>query len=351
MCRDSSIEVWEVSEVRTLNYLDGFSGYGGFHRGLELAGFSFGEVYFSEIDKHAIANYRYNYPNSIYAGSIRDVRRGGQIGDIDLFTFGSPCQDFSNNGKREGLKGGKSSLIVEAIRVISEFRPSVFIWENVKGAFTTNAGADFWGIIQAFADIGGYRLQWQLCDTNWFLPHDRKRIYLVGTLRETGIGGIFPIVGERAGVCEAAGKAEEEEVRNNAQTLSARDYASWNGNYVEISANTSAGFEYAFEGDGIDLSFPDSTTRRGRVAAQKSPTLDTSCNKGVIVGNRIRRLTPVECERLQGLPDGWTRLGNYDGETKEISDTQRYKLCGNGVSVPVVEAIGRKILKQWEHSY
>lgn len=335
--------------MKPIKYLDGFSGYGGFHRGLELAGFRFSEVYFSEIDKHAIANYSYNYPKSIYAGSIGNIRRGGQIGNIDMFTFGSPCQDFSNNGKREGLKGGKSSLIVEAIRIISEFRPSVFIWENVKGAFTTNAGADFWGIIQAFTNIGGYRLQWQLCDTSWFLPQDRKRIYLVGTLRETGIGGIFPIEPERAGIREATGQAEEE-VRHNAQTLTARDYANWNGNYVEIQANTVAGIEYGFDGDGIDLAFPDSKTRRGRVATQKSPTLDTSCNKGVITGGRIRRFTPIECERLQGLPDNWTKYGDYDGETKEISDTQRYKLCGNGVSVPVVEAIGRKLIEQWEHS-
>ena len=112
---------------------------------------------------------------------------------LQTFTFGSPCQDFSLAGKRKGLKGGKSSLIEYAITLVARVRPSVFIWENVKGAFSSNSGADFWAIIQAFAYIGDYRLEWQLLNTSWVLPQNRERIYLIGHLAGRSEPGVFPI--------------------------------------------------------------------------------------------------------------------------------------------------------------
>ena len=142
-----------------MKLIDLFSGIGGFALGFQRAGYEFTEHYFSEIDKSAIANYKNNFPNAKYIGDITSVH-GGDFTDIDIITFGSPCQDFSLAGKRAGLKGNKSSLIKKAIALITEIRPSVFVWENVKGAFSSNARADFWAIIQAFANIGGYRLEW-----------------------------------------------------------------------------------------------------------------------------------------------------------------------------------------------
>lgn len=140
-----------------IKLLDLFSGIGGFHLGLERAGFEV-ESYFSEIDKYAIQVYQNNFKEAKYVGSVTDVH-GGQLPKIDAITFGSPCQDFSLAGKRQGMGGERSSLITEAIRLIRECRPRFFIWENVKGTFSSNNGADFWAIIQAFANIGGYRLK------------------------------------------------------------------------------------------------------------------------------------------------------------------------------------------------
>jgi DNA (cytosine-5)-methyltransferase 1 len=128
---------------------------------------------------------------------LSDVR-GADLKRIDAITFGSPCQDFSLAGKRKGLGGDRSSLIGEAIRLISECRPRFFIWENVKGTFSSNDGADFWAIIQAFANIGDYRLEWQLLNTKWFLPQNRERIYLVGYIGDGSKGQVFPI-GESVG--------------------------------------------------------------------------------------------------------------------------------------------------------
>ncbi|MEG2775435.1 MAG: DNA (cytosine-5-)-methyltransferase, partial [Acetivibrio sp.] len=174
-----------------------FSGIGGFSKGIERAGYKISEHYFSEIDKHAIANYKYNFQNAEYIGDIKSIQ-SRDFGAIDIITFGSPCQDFSLAGKRKGLEGERSSLIGEAIRLISDIRPSVFIWENVKGAFSSNSGADFWAILQAFANIGGYRFEWQLLNTKWFLPQNRERIYLIGHFAGRSKPGVFPIGNEIA---------------------------------------------------------------------------------------------------------------------------------------------------------
>ena len=97
------------------------------------------------------------------------------------------------------------------------------------------------------------------------------------------------------------------------------------------------------ESDSVNLSVPTSKTRRGRVGKGKAQTIDTQANQGVLNGSQIRRLTEIECERLQGFPDDWTKHGIYDGDTKEISRTQRYKLLGNAVTVDVVKAVAERI--------
>jgi DNA (cytosine-5)-methyltransferase 1 len=421
-----------------INHLDLFSGIGGFHLGFEKAGYEI-TSYFSEIDKHAIAVYKHQFPTSTYVGSVTNVR-GADLPRINLITFGSPCQDFSLAGNRKGMEGQRSSLVLEAIRLISECRPSVFVWENVKGTFSSNDGADFWAIIQAFTDIGGYRLEWQLLNTSWFLPQNRERIYLVGYSTTTGgdWGGVFPI---------ATNNREADELQGqhlSANTILQRYTACANGTYIgerelasqvkqigtkldsnggtqpyqqdrvsdadgivpalnqgksdlilRVKSATSLGYEEATSGDTIYTSRTQSETRRGRVGKQKAQTLETSCNQAVIQPNytyekvnetirrndfkegevkamdlynktlrdesptltqpehngislfdgyRIRRLTPIECERLQGFQDQHTAYGNYDGEVKPMSNSQRYKQCGNAVTVDVVAAVAKKCI-------
>lgn len=358
--------------MTSLNVLDLFSGIGGFHLGLERAGFKI-NAYNSEIDKYAIQVYKHNFKNSTYVGSVTDVQRG-ELPRIDAITFGSPCQDFSLAGRRKGMEGNRSSLITQAIRLISECRPSFFIWENVKGTFSTNNGADFWAIIQAFTNIGGYRFEWQLLNTKWFLPQNRERIYLVGYTRGKSGREIFPIrqsnfqinnVGEKSKFQITNFSPREFGWKNHSPCLAARDYK--DPKLVKVKSATNKGYEIAEEGDSINYSQPNSTTRRGRVGKGTAQTLDTSCNQAVIgdfrydVGYRqrkdsdsptlqktcgddiiidkIRRLTPIECERLQGFPDNWTKYGTEG----LISDTQRYKMCGNAVTVDVVEAVAKNI--------
>jgi DNA (cytosine-5)-methyltransferase 1 len=337
-----------------ITQLDLFSGIGGFHLGFEKAGYEV-TSFFSEIDKHAIAVYKHQFPNSTYVGSVTNVR-GSELPQIDLITFGSPCQDFSLAGKRKGMEGDRSSLVLEAIRLIGECRPRVFVWENVKGTFSSNNGEDFAAILQAFTNIGGYRLEWQLLNTSWFLPQNRERIYLVGysTEPKRGWRGVFPI-GEDGG---AVASAKIKQIGTRLDSGGIQPYqqdrvydadgivpALNQGKsdlILRVKSATSQGYEIAEQGDSINLSQPNSETRRGRVGKQKAQTLETSCNQAVVESYRIRRLTPIECERLQGFPDNHTAFGNYDGEVKPMSNTQRYKQCGNAVTVDVVQAVANQ---------
>ena len=185
-----------------------------------------------------------------------------------------------------------------------------------------------------------------------------------------------------------------QKIRNDAVTVKENETGTLCGGKMNptdkvpnmvIKSNTIAGEETASPGDSINYSQPNSKTRRGRVGVGVgvAQTLDTQVNQGVVIqvltpdrptkrqngrrfkddgddahtltgqdkhgilleGMQIRRLTEIECERLQGFPDNWTKMGNYDGQVKEISRTQRYKLCGNAVTVAIVELIGRKLMQ------
>ena len=371
--------------------LDLFSGIGGFHLGLEQAGFEFDWVGFSEIDKYAKATYKKNFPDAVDLGDVRTIRHE-DLPKIDIITFGSPCQDFSIAGKRAGLEGNRSSLIGEAIRLIADCKPHFFIWENVKGTFSSNNGADFWAIIKAFTDIGGYRLEWQLLNTRWFLPQNRERIYLVGCLGDGSGSKIFPIGessknakrngqsnnrlvvgfdsnyfkgsdGKRTMINQIGTIGEDSEATRVYDTSGcARTIKDGGGNndnktgLYEVrpvltpnrAEKRQNGRRFKEDGeieqqleireDGVSNTLTG--VEKDNRVIQTAPTIRAEHHNTADVHfiperTSIRRLTPTECERLQGFPDGWT-----EGQ----SDTQRYKQLGNAVSVPVVKAVGDRLI-------
>lgn len=381
--------------------LDLFSGIGGFAKGISNAGFKIKTHYFSEVDKHAIANYKYNFNEAKYIGSVSNVR-GSELERPDIITFGSPCQDFSLAGKRKGLDGNRSSLIAEAIRLISECRPSVFIWENVKGAFSSNNGDDFWSIIQAFTNIGGYRLEWQLLNTSWFLPQNRERIYLVGHLAGGSEFGLFPFR-ENDQLFDNTGQSEKGQSQTQISTTITNGNLRADDTYISVpktagcltGGGNSGGLysdmtlikqlnhkqnfgsstkqqERVYDPSGImaclsssrtddkskiivkSVSTParkDKQQNGSRIKDDGEPsfTLTTQDQHGILIDEvAIRRLTEIECERLQGFPDDWTKFGVYEDKkgasvVKPIAKTQRYKMIGNAVSVPVVTAVTSRL--------
>lgn len=376
---------------KEIDLLDLFSGIGGFAKGLMDAGFTIKNHMFSEIDKHAIANYKYNFKNATNLGSVTDISTTN-FRRPDIITFGSPCQDFSIAGNQDGLKGSRSSLILEAIRIVGELKPPVFIWENVKGTFSSNNGEDFWQIIAAFANIGGYRLEWQLLNTMWFLPQNRERIYLIGHLAGSSKPGIFPFQ-ENDRIFRKTNKANrlQPQTKYSSTTLGTGNMRATDTfievprtsrcltgggksgglhsdmTVVKIYSPTLKGYEIASVGDSISLSHLNSKTRRGRVSKLAAQTLDTSNNQAIISslnhykndkvvhGDNIdafvlnlRRMTEIEWERLQGLLDNWTKFGVYETmpgthEVKKIAKTHRYRLIGNAVTAYIVKAIGERI--------
>ena len=337
---------------KNITLLDLFSGIGGFHLGLQKAGFKV-KSYNSEIDKYANQVYKHNFKQSTYVGSVTDVR-GSELPRINAITFGSPCQDFSLAGKRKGMGGERSSLILEAIRLIKECRPDFFIWENVKGTFSSNNREDFAGILQAFANIGGYRLEWQLLNTKWFLPQNRERVYLVGYTPRKSRGQIFPI-GEsiKRDVIEKESSAcittsYHKGVNFDNQLIAAQRGRAYRGQpqQLEFREDGNSNTLSTVQKDNYVLGY--SRDKKGKVVSRHRKDIANTIHSSSGTGNNtdqfvnsIRRLTPIECERLQGFPDNWTQQG-VDGP---ISDTQRYKMCGNAVTVDVVEAVGKKIIK------
>ena len=324
-----------------MKIIDLFSGIGGFSLGFQQAGYEFSEHYFSEIDKHAIANYKYNFPNAKYIGDITSVH-GGDFTGIDIITFGSPCIDFSIAGKRAGLAGAKSSLIKYAIALIAHVRPSLFIWENVKGAFSSNARADFWAILQAFANIGGYRLEWQLLNTSWVLPQNRERLYLIGHLAGRSQPGVFPI---RENDFVSTAKTKSQSQTQISGTIKANGNMNQDDTYIiPKTASTLTGGGHS-GGLHSDMTVIRQLPRGKNKGADLTicPTISSNAfqENNLLCG--IRRLTEIECERLQGFPDNWTQYGNYNGTINPIAKTQRYKLIGNAVTVDIVELIAKRL--------
>ena len=263
------------------NYLDLFSGIGGFHKGLEEAGLKFGWTGHSEIDRHAKSIYQKHFPQSEDLGDVSNINVS-DLPKVDLVTFGFPCQDLSIAGKREGLGASRSGLFHEAIRIIGAKRPSYFIFENVKGLFSSNGGKDFLSILGASADIG-YDGQWQLLNSRGFgIPHNRERVFFVGYPRGTCKRQIFPI---------------EEKVRRENQEQVSQRY-------------------------------------RNDIKPLWRVSLPESARRAILRGRRLRKFTEKEYARIQGFPDNW-----FEG----FSWVNAHKGAGNAVSVPVVKVVGEKM--------
>lgn len=312
-----------------MTYISLFAGIGGFDLALSRHGHEC--VWANEWDKYA----SFLYARNLGEIDTRDITTipTSEIPDHDLLVGGFPCQAFSIAGKRRGFAETRGTLFFEIARILKDKQPKYFILENVKGLLSHDEGRTFRTIITTLTDLG-YDLQWQVLNSkNFGVPQNRERVFIVGNLRGEPRPQIFPVSGE---------VQEATQSRDMAGTLQA-DY--WKrdrtGGYVieaeRYKALTEARTEEAkairrkMREQGKDWS-----PRRGKeTKLREDGMMNTlTANKSVdqLISDEavVRLLTPTECERLQGFPDGWT---------EGVSDTQRYKCLGNAVTVNVVEYI------------
>lgn len=352
-------------------------------------------VYSNEWDKYANSVYKYHYKEC----DDRDIRtvKTNEIPEHDLLCGGFPCQSFSVAGKRGGFEDTRGTLFFEIARIARDKRPSYLLLENVKGLLSHDQGKTFQTILGVLADLG-YRVEWQVLNSKHFgVPQNRERVFIIGHLGGFGGRKVFPITQSSEGHLRYSGGviSAREQWLKDGKTKS-RNFSQGQRIYDEKGiSQTLAGNaggqggktglyatrqplryltrnqkkiegDYAYTVDGSNTSgikIPK-TSKTVRSGGRKSPP--GSKQEWDRVG--IRRLTPTECERLQGFPDGWTKWGTgkkikvyfkdaiYRGKDgfpirgeyddyllEEISDTQRYKCLGNAVTTNVITEIGKKI--------
>ena len=267
---------------------------------------SFTCIWSNEWDKYACQIYRKNFGNKeLHEGDITTID-AGSIPDHDLLCGGFPCQAFSIAGKRKGFEDTRGTLFFDIARILNTKRPRMLLLENVKGLLSHDNGDTFRTILWVLHELG-YDVQWQVLNSKDFgVPQNRERVFIIGHLRGTHRPEVFPI------------RAADQEI-NKGIVSTAID-----GNYWKGPDKHGQRTMIIF-GDGHKNNTPTDIV----------PTLRAGRKFDM---DKIRRLTPTECERLQGFPDGWT---------EGVSDTQRYKCLGNAVTTNVITEIGKRLTNGW----
>ena len=302
---------------------------------------------YSEIDKYAIQIYERHFKHKNF-GSIRDIV-AEELPDFELLCGGFPCQSFSIAGKRGGFEDTRGTLFFDIARIAKVKKPRLLWLENVKGLLSHEDGRTFNTIIATLDELG-YDVQWQVLNSkNFGVPQNRERVFIIGHLRGTPRPEVFPF-------------RENSEPDIVLPTLMTRYYAAQaNGGYIGKIAQANQpkhSNDRVYKKEGIAPTLntaqggrrqpkivvpvltPDRINkrqngRRFKEDGEESFTLTAQDKHGIYDVLKIRRLTPLEYERLQGFPDNWT---------EGVSDSQRYKCLGNAVTVNVIKAIAKKLL-------
>ena len=379
-----------------MKFIDLFAGIGGFRLGMEAAGHEC--IGFCEIDKFARASYKaiHNTEGEIELHDITTVTDDEirAIGHVDVICGGFPCQAFSIAGARRGFEDTRGTLFFEIARFASILKPKYLFLENVKGLLNHDKGNTFETILSALDELG-YDVEWQVLNSkNFGVPQNRERVFIIGHFRGERSRNVFPLSGEgqsasnqsvkRIGNVNPSGNGMNGEVyqadglaptlttnKGEGQKIAIKNnvikqFGVLQPNYnqsgvvydtdgiaptirayqggnlepkIRVKEATKQGYAEAEVGDSINLSHPNSKTRRGRVGKQIANTLLTGESQGVVEPDfRIRKLTPRECWRLQGFPD-WA----FDKAQEVNSNSQLYKQAGNSVTVNVIGAIAKEL--------
>lgn len=378
-----------------MNVLSLFDGMSCGQIALNRAGIPYKKYYASEIDKHAIKVTQHNYPDTIQLGSVIDIK-GTDLPKIDLLIGGSPCQGFSFAGKQLNFDDPRSKLFFEFVRLLKECKPKYFLLENVK------MKKEYQDVITEHLGVEPIEI-----NSNLLSAQNRKRLYwtnIPGVTIPNDKGILLKdVVHENESINTALSGNYAEWFAKNAEfqlgkkycslspekaiTMTARQYANWNGNYwFEILSEYIVPFDktlqildkevqrgkvgyfrkdsqanrvYYIHDKAITLTgeagggaakmgqylfgciTPDRVEKRQNGQrfndGKKFYTLTAQDRHGVLIEGYIRKLTPIECERLQTVPDNYSAI---------VSDSQRYKMLGNGWTVDVIAHIFNGLLNE-----
>lgn len=297
------------------------------------------ELAFHGIAQHAFAAEIEQFPRAVLAHHFPGMKLYADFteipadaGPVDVLVGGTPCQSFSVAGLRGGMADARGNLALEFLRLAERLRARWVLWENVPGVLSSSDGRDFGAFVGGLAELG-YGWAYRVLDAQYFgLAQRRKRVFVVGCLGDwrRAAAVLFEPASLRGDT--APGREERQRV---APTLSVGARGSSAGRVNEDGTGRGTplvAFNISHETHTIDVV-------TGTMAANQG-----TCQANY-VGNAstVRRLTPTECERLQGFPDGWTEVA-YRG--KPAADGSRYRALGNAFAVPVVRWIARRIVRE-----
>lgn len=347
-----------------IKVLELFAGIGACSKALERLGIDHEIVDAVEIDKFAIASF-----NAIHGTNFspQDITKWDKDIQVDLIMHGSPCQDFSIAGKQAGGdegSGTRSSLMYETLRIVEKLRPKYVIWENVKNLVSKKHIHNHDAYVERMSELGYESLAVILNAKDYGIPQNRERVYTISILKGTKCSPAFnfltPIPLERKLKDFLEDDVEEKYYLSKEKldmiskwncyekplshiktedsiigTITTRSGAECGGmKVIAIKTANKKGYDLAINGDGVDLSYPNSKTRRGRVGHEVCKTITSNMLQGVVQNYRVRKLTPRECWRLMGFDDS-----DFDKASKVCSNAQLYKQAGNSIVVNVLEAI------------
>jgi DNA (cytosine-5)-methyltransferase 1 len=358
-------------------------------------------VAFSEIERFPNMVLRHHYPEVPNYGDMTDHEQWPEA-DIDVLVGGTPCQSFSIAGLRKGMADPRGNLALIYLAIAEQYRPRWLVWENVPGVLSSGGGRDFGSIIAAMVELG-YCPTWRVLDAQYFgVPQRRRRVFIVASSRdwrcgakvllepqslrrdpppsrETGQGVADRVVGSLA---ESSGHARpgdniqsvgylHPEIPEVANPLTARMHKGINTTvdegqtpiveYVQDVADSLTANEqktYTHEGKNNFrtrnvMATAVSIRENQRSEVTEHEIADSLLSSGggkpgtgyaaIREHMSVRRLTPIECERLQGFPDGYTDIPG-------ASPSARYKALGNSMAVPVMHWIGKRI-QEVENEY
>lgn len=390
--------------LKHLRYVSLFSGLGSADVGFDAAGLEcVGQVELDPVCQAVLAHW---WPDVPRWGDITTVS-GAELPPADVVVWGSPCQNLSIAGGRAGLAGSESGLFFEGLRVIREMReasggrfPIVSVWENVPGALSSNGGADYGAVLDGLAGIGAVDIAWRVINCEHWAPQRRRRVFVVACFPPYADGHPGAAGGRAAEILSltegvqrhpAKGRKARERIAGSlgggttgdgpkpdtdrttfvavpapavSMTLNAHggsgrldaesetllpmafDWQSGGDVRHNVSSQHTSALQASqvpavFQPQGFHENLSASVTMADTAKALRSGA--SKSYQGVTSGMAVRRLTPLECSRLQSLPDAHLQEPRYKG--KPITDSAKYRMLGNAMNSSVMRWIGQRLME------